>query len=334
MPYRGLFVGLTTLDCIYRVDAIPRPNQKIVATASTIAAGGPATNAAVAFRYLGNEPVVLSVVGQHPIHYLIKNDLDQYGVAIADLIPTYPDSPPVSSIFVTAATGDRAVVSVNATKCQATVDQIPDALLHANGLAGSPFDGFNLDGLNLDGLNLDGIDVVLIDGHQMAVGAAIAQAARDQGIPVVVDGGSWKPGFESVLQHTDIVVCSANFYPPGCATPEDVMQSLATLGIPHIALTQGDRPIRYKAGTETGALPVPSVQAVDTLGAGDMFHGAFCHFLMTVMGEETLRPSQIGEPHLITALTQSATLAAQSCQFFGTREWMRDSLKDSRTGYN
>ena len=329
MPFRGLFVGLTTLDCIYRVDAIPRPNQKIVATASTIAAGGPATNAAVAFRHLGNTATVLSVVGQHPIHHLIKNDLNHYRVAIADLIPTYSDSPPVSSIFVTAATGDRAVVSVNATKCQATVDQIPETFLHENKL-----DDSTLDGLSSDGFNLDGIDVVLIDGHQMAVGAAIAQAAREQDIPVVIDGGSWKPGFESVLRHTDIAVCSANFYPPGCTTAEDVMQFLATLGIHHIAITQGDRPIRYKTGKETGLLQVPSVQAVDTLGAGDIFHGAFCHFLMTVMREKALRVSQLNKPHLITALTQSATLAAQSCQFFGTREWMRYSLTDSRTSYN
>ena len=43
----GLFVGLITLDLIYLADSPPKNNQKLVATDYTVAAGGPATNAAV-----------------------------------------------------------------------------------------------------------------------------------------------------------------------------------------------------------------------------------------------------------------------------------------------
>ena len=46
---RGLFVGLVTLDVVYLTDHPPTRNQKIVASDYTVAAGGPATNAAVAF---------------------------------------------------------------------------------------------------------------------------------------------------------------------------------------------------------------------------------------------------------------------------------------------
>ena len=70
-----------------------------------------------------------------------------------------------SSIWVHAATGDRTVVSINATRIQAKPEFLPDDLLQAVG-------------------------IVLIDGHQMAIGEAIAQQAQQQNIPVIIDGGS------------------------------------------------------------------------------------------------------------------------------------------------
>jgi len=291
MIHQGLFVGLITLDMIYQVSQVPQANEKIVALDTVLAAGGPATNAAVAFRHLGNRATVLGVLGAHPLRSLICSDLEHCGVAIADLQPTRSAPPPTSSILVTAATGERAVVSLNAIKSQATVDQIPAGILQD-------------------------IDVVLIDGHQMAVGAAIATQARAQHIPVIVDGGSWKPGFETVLKQADYVIASANFRPPGCETEAEVFAYLADLGVPHVAVTHGGQPIVYGGRGKTGTLPVPIIQAVDTLGAGDIFHGAVCHYLLQ---------SSDGSPSFLEALSQAAAVAACACQSFGTRQWLAQS---------
>ncbi|MBW4471368.1 MAG: sugar kinase [Stenomitos rutilans HA7619-LM2] len=288
MPHRGLFVGLVTLDLVYRVDRPPTDNQKIVASDYTVAAGGPATNAAVAFSYLGNEAIVVGVVGAHPMTQLILTDLQQCRVALADLAPTRSDSPPVSSIMVTEKTGERAVVSINAVKTQAIANSIPTD-------------------------SLQNIAVVLIDGHQMEIGQAIAAQAQAQAIPVVVDGGSWKPGFETVLPLADYVICSANFYPPNCQTAGDVIAYLLALDVPHIAITRGQRPILYWTATQSEQLDVPVVQAIDTLGAGDFFHGAFCHAIL----QEDFKD----------ALAIAARVAAQSCQYFGTRRWMEESFE-------
>jgi sugar/nucleoside kinase (ribokinase family) len=186
---------------------------------------------------------------------------------------------------VTQATGERAVISLNATRSQAPVQSIPADILQE-------------------------IDIVLIDGHQMQVGQAIAQQAKAAQIPIVIDGGSWKPGFEQVLPYADYVICSANFYPPNCATPADVLAYLNALGIPHLAITQGDRPILFFSQADSGQIAVPPVTTVDTLGAGDIFHGAFCHL--------------IGRSNFPEALKQAAEIAAHACQFFGTRQWMEE----------
>lgn len=284
---RGLFVGLVTLDLIYLADHPPTANEKIVAIDSTIAAGGPATNAAVTFSYLGSQGVIVGALGQHPMAQLIQLDVQEWGATIVDLTPNRFESPPVSSIVVTRSTGERAVVSLNAMKSQV----VPEA--------------------GLDEL-LEGIDIVLIDGHQMAVGSAIAQLAQERRIPVVVDAGSWKPGFETVLLWTDYAICSANFLPPNCPTPAEVIPFVQQLGVPNIAITRGSGAIVYCSQGETGAIQVPQVPVVDTLGAGDIFHGAFCHFIL--------------ETDFVSALSEASKVAAYACQFFGTRNWMRNPV--------
>src|ERR671932_2903465 len=238
MPKNALFVGMVTLDLVYLSAKLPGNNQKVVASDYTVAAGGPATNAAVTFSYLGNHAIILGVVGTHPITHLIRGDLERHGVAIADLDPASLEPPPVSSIIVTESTGDRAVISLNATKIQISPEQQPVDLLEA------------------------GIDVVLIDGHQMAVGCAIAQLAKNKNTPVVIDGGSWKPGFENVFPFVDYAICSANFYPPGCSTSEEVMAYLAAVGIPHIAITQGEKFILYYSLGVSRQIQVPQINAV------------------------------------------------------------------------
>jgi sugar/nucleoside kinase (ribokinase family) len=287
----GLFVGMTTLDLIYLAPQLPRSDEKIVAIDSTTAAGGPATNAAVAFQSLGNQAKLLSAIGQHPSTTMIRVDLGD--LALWDLAPDRTESPPISSIIVTQSTGDRAVISINATRCQADVADIPADILQD-------------------------VAIVLIDGHQMAVGAAIAAQAKTLGIPVAIDGGSWKPGFDSVLPHVDYAICSANFRPPGTSKPDEVFDFLARFGIPYSAITQGAEPILYRDHGQSGAIPVPPIQSVDTLGAGDFFHGAFCHFILQMPFPE--------------ALGQAATVAGRSCQSFGSRSWLREDpdIHDSK----
>lgn len=279
----GLFVGLVTLDLVYLTSSPPENNQKIAASDYTVAAGGPATNAAVAFAHLGGCPALLGVVGNHPLNPLIRADLTSHGVEVVDLDFNRSDPPPVSSIIVTQTTGERAIVSLNAQKLQASRDRIPAKILQ-------------------------NVEVVLIDGHQIEVGQAIAQAAQAHQIPVVLDGGSWKPGLEKLLPFVNYAICSADFYPPGCRSSEQVLAYLSAAGIAHLAITHGKNPLQYTSCGTTGWIEVPTIRPIDTFGAGDIFHGAFCHYILQL--------------DFASALREAAKIAAYACQFFGTRQWL------------
>lgn len=296
MSPNGLFIGLITLDLIYLADNPPQANQKLVARDSTIAAGGPATNAGVTFSYLGGQSTILGVLGKHAIAQLIKSDICQFPITVTDLAPDTTNSPPVSSIIVTQSTGERAVISLNAVKTQATIEAIPPHIYTQ--LANHTY------------------QILLIDGHQIPVSRELAQIAKTQNIPVVIDAGSWKPGLESLLHLVDYAVCSSNFYPPGCQSREDVFTYLQTYHIPHIAITCGEKPIQYLDNQqEIHTIPIPPIHTVDTLGAGDIFHGAFSYYILNHSFPQ--------------ALTQATQIAAKACSCFGTRKWM-DSGKGRR----
>jgi sugar/nucleoside kinase (ribokinase family) len=292
MGYRGLFVGLTTLDLIYGVTHLPHANQKQVAMEFAIAAGGPATNAAVTFRHLGNAAFLWSGIGQHSVTGLIRADLEAQQVQSYDVLPERVDAPPLSSITVTRENGDRAVVCRNALNWQATLKPMP-----ADCLAG--------------------IDVVLVDGHQIEVSVAIAQAAQQQGTPVILDGGSWKLGLEKLLPFVDYAICSADFFPPGYTTHAEVVQFLlAAIAQPNIAITRGGESIQYVCGEESGEVAVTPIAPVDTLGAGDAFHGAFCHWIL--------------QAQFVEALRRAGAIASLACQEFGTRTWLERLSADAQ----
>ncbi len=282
---RGLFVGLSTVDLVYVVDDLPPRNAKISVPGQHIAAGGPATNAAVTFAFLGGSSALVTAVGQHPLGGLIRQDLDRFSVSVYDVAADRQETPPVSSILVVRGSGERTVVSANAHAFPPLTFEVdPDWLNHKS--------------------------IVLVDGHYMRMCVTAAQYAHSRGIPVVLESGSWKEGMAGLLPHVDIAVCSDDFRPPDCQDDTDVLEFLAGQGIPRVAITRGAAPISYVDEGRAGKIPIEQVHAIDTLGAGDIFHGAFCY--------SACQPGHA----FVDSLEFAARVATFSCQCQGTRLWM------------
>ena len=282
---KGLFVGLATIDLAYAVDEVPRRNQKISVPGQQISAGGPSANAAATFAFLGGRAALVTAVGSHPLGGLIRGDLDHFSVVLHDVARRRKEPPPVSSILVVRGTGERTVVSANATVF-------------------SPIDAeFNPRWLR-------GVRIVQVDGHYMLLCIAAARLARRCGIPVVLDSGSWKSGMNELLRFVDIAICSDDFRPPGCRDVDDVLEFLGEQGIRNIAITRGAGAIRFIDYAERGKIAVERIRPIDTLAAGDIFHGAFCYY--------ACQPN----PNFCEALSAAARVATFSCRYPGTRSWM------------
>jgi sugar/nucleoside kinase (ribokinase family) len=282
---RGVFAGLCTFDLIQQVERLPGANEKIIAQRQEVAAGGPATNAAATFAHLGGTATLLTAVGRHPLAAGITADLAAVGVRLVDLTADDPAPPAVSSVLVTARTGARSVVSRNAAGRTVPAPDRPDTADAA---------------------------VVLVDGHHPALARAALEAHHGRAT-TVLDGGSWKPHLPDLLPLVDVAVCSADLRPP---TGEPALAYLRGQGVRWVAVTDGPDPVRWAGPDGGGEVAVPHVDAVDTSGAGDVFHGAFAYVLA---GTGTL-----DEAVFTAALREAADVAARSCRYFGTRAWMRD----------
>ncbi|HEY0119443.1 MAG TPA: PfkB family carbohydrate kinase [Cellulomonas sp.] len=296
--------GLATLDVVQRVDRVPAPDEKVVARGLDVTFGGPAANAAATSVALGVPAVLVTALGSGPIARLVREGLMAAGVRVVDLAVQVPGDPPVSTVLVTAGTGQRAVVSTNATLR-------PDDLAPA------------AEGVAADVLGE--ATALLVDGHHLGAAVALASVARRHGIRVLADGGSWKPGLDRLLAHVDVAILSADFLMPAgepgepCAGGDvpspslvapvpgadvpgkgrgvrlagvdaprasgsaplagvDVLDAVAALGPAFVARSDGAGPVRVRlpsgAFDEVTPLVVPPAEVVDTLGAGDVLHGA------------------------------------------------------------
>ena len=285
---RGLFAGLATLDIVQLVERLPAPNEKVAALDFCVAAGGPATNAAVAFAHCGGEAVLATALPEHDLVAALGRDLEACGVELA-VCAAYPGAPVTASILVTRASGDRAVVSPSGAATHANPD--PTVLP-----------------------SLDGIGAVLIDGYFRSLGLGVAARARERGIPVVLDAGSHKFYTDDVVRACDIAVVSDDFTPPGTDGSADaVFAYLASLGVARAVITRGAGPIAYRTPAGEGVVEVAPVPVADTLGAGDFFHGALVWRLASLGLDDKRLPDD---------LAFASRVAGASLGTFGTRAWL------------
>ena len=116
-----------------------------------------------------------------------------------------------------------------------------------------------------------------------------------------------------------MVAASARFYPPGptgsVTAPRDVAHWLLDAGARGVVITRGARPALWWCAGGHDSVAPPQVAAVDTLGAGDVFHGALAHALAGT------RRDDLTGPALGAAVERACDVAAASTEVFGTRAW-------------
>ena len=280
----GIFTGLSTIDIVYDVDEFPKANKKVAARSQSVMVGGPATNAAIAFSHLGGKAALVTAVGSSAIAKLVHGELRKHSIQLVDLSPDFEDPPALSSVCVDRH-GNRNVVSANATRIATRAGEVDRNLI-------------------------EGASIVLVDGHYLENCKTWAAAAHARRTQVILDGGSWKEGTEGLLENVQAAICSADFLPPGCSSRDDVVEYLKSRGVAQIAITDGANPVHFVSGQSSGTLLIPQVEAVDTMGAGDILHGAYCHFAAAGRG-------------FIESLAEAAKIASESCRYAGTREWMK-----------
>lgn len=247
-----LCLGMSALDAIYRVDRIPSEPTKVLATDFIESGGGMAANASVAIARLGGRAHYWGRVGDDQLGIRILAQLSAENVDVTT-VRRVPGCVSPSAAILVANDGERLVCAYNDPRLDHDATWLP--LERIRGFA-----------------------AVLTDVRWPAGAAAVLDAARAAAIPAVLDGDVGAPAtlFDLAQRATFVA-----FSEPGLAqltgndSPGKGLQRIAAEVPGVVGVTVGPAGFLWRDGEHERHVPAPTVEAVDTLAAGDVWHGAF-----------------------------------------------------------
>ena len=277
-------VGLNATDTMLVVPHFPAYGGKVPFLSETYSPGGQVASAMVVCAKLGLRAKYIGTIGDDERGRIQMESLLGSGINL-DHVQQRRNCPNQSAyIIIDQSTGERTVFwsrpdCLRITPAEISTEQVSCAsLLH-------------------------------IDGHDTPAVEHAARIAHANGIPVTVDVDTIYPGFDRVLPLVDYLIASSEF-PARWTRIEDPFDALAAIqeqhGMPVAAMTLGAHGALARAEGRYFYSPGFVVDCVDTTGAGDVFHGAFCYSVLQKMP-------------LAAALEFSNAMAALNCTSTGAR---------------
>lgn len=250
-----LCVGAAVADFVFHLDTLPTAAEKYGTEEASVVGGGCAANAAVAVARLGGNAVLGARLGEDSIGDMIVSDLAREGVNVEHVTRTIGGKSSYSSVVIDAA-GERQIVN-----------------FRGNGLV------FEIDWF----AQLATVGAVLTDTRQPDAARAALAFAQARGVPGILDGEA--PIDVTLMQVASHVALSMqglrSLYPAG-----DVAAALIDIATTYgcwACVTDGAAGVWFTAGAANGAevhhIPAFEITPVDTLGAGDVWHGVFALML-------------------------------------------------------
>ncbi|WP_371170739.1 PfkB family carbohydrate kinase [Aliiroseovarius sp. 2305UL8-7] len=289
-----LCVGAAVVDFLFHLDALPNRAEKFGTDEAEIVGGGCAANAAVAVARLGGRAVLGARLGDDSIGDLILGDLRAEGVDVSNVTRTKDARSSFSSVYVDAQ-GERQIVN------------------------------FRGEGLILDTgwlASIGMLDAVLTDTRRVDAARAALDLASARGVPGVLDGEApVEPSLMSAASHVALSMQGLRSLHPNLP----VEQALLYIARDHgcwVAVTDGANGVWFTGEGGVEHIPAHEIAPVDTLGAGDIWHGVFALALAQNKTE-------------YTAICEANAAAALKCMTRGgragapTRAQLDDFLKEN-----
>lgn len=255
MPVVG--IGQCSWDYLAVVDQFPMVDTKAEVHEWQEQGGGPVATALVTVARLGMAARFFGVVGDDSCGGKIRTSLAAEGIDVSGLLVRPGAASQTAFIAIERHSAKRTIFWQRPTGAALLPEELP-----ADFLQDCTF-------LHLDGLMPD-------------VSLAAAEQARRRGIPVMVDAGRLRPGMLELAQRCDYLVAAEQFARDlgWTGNPDTLRTTVQDLGAPVVTITLGDQGSWTVCRGSHFAIPAFPVQAVDTTGAGDVFHGAYIHGLL------------------------------------------------------
>jgi sugar/nucleoside kinase (ribokinase family) len=243
----ALFIGHAYIDVTMRTDRMPTGDEKAVARDYAVSFGGNAVTAAFACAKLGHPVDLLTTLAADWLGHMFVDMAQAYGMHV------HPRKVARSSLsFVLPNNGKRAILRAR-----------DDNYLQ-----------------RFPRLDISEGKLIHLDGHMADAALHYARAARERGVLVSLDGGALRPCIEELTGYVDVAVVAEKLCEQMSFSELDMLAWLKSKGCRIGAVTSGEKGMLwYDENGEISHMPslaVPREIIVDTSGAGDVFHGAYC----------------------------------------------------------
>jgi sulfofructose kinase len=270
-PFQFVGFGLNAVDWMCVVPRYPQHNSKMQMEAMYKLGGGQiATAAALCGRY-GLKARYIGRVGSDEIGRFSLADMQKEPMDTS-LVEVIPDAfNQFSFIIVDRPTGERTIIWDRDPRLRYSAQDLRKEWITAGQL-------------------------LHLDGHDQAASIQAARWAREAGMKTSLDIDKIQPGVEDLLKSIDFAITSANFAHQFSGNPDWKvgLRAIAEVAPGFVAVTLGKDGVGLLWEGETLQVPGISVEAVDTTGAGDVFHGAFAYSLFQNWSvEQCLRFSNV-----------------------------------------
>jgi sulfofructose kinase len=283
IPPRILCIGMPVRDLTFRIQEVPASGAKVNATHFDEICGGNALNAAIGIARLGGRASVCGPMG---------------------------DARETSSKYMFEKLAHEGIETKHLVHMPGLVTSISNILIdHSGERTAVTFRDPELWKVHLPGTDelLEDCAAILVESRCAEFCTGLCTEAIRRGIPVVVDADRAMSMHEGLLTASTHLVFSSEALQATIGTADDgeALKQIAKLTTSFVASTQGGQGTLWlDEDQELQRTPAFPVHTVDTLGAGDVFHGAFA--LAITEGQELRR-----------ALRFASAAAALKCTRFG-----------------
>lgn len=251
-------VGLNAIDYLVGLPRFPVRGEKLRMSSFAREGGGQVATALVALSRWGRRCKYVGNVGDDDHGRLSARLLSREGIDLSHFRVVAGAASQFAVILVEEGTGERTILWDRDPKIRVSPEDLPHD-------------------------DIRGSRALLLDGHDVPAAIASAGAARAAGVPVVLDAEKVQEGTEELLSLCDHIVAAGHF--PGLlfpgASPEEGARMIFRRYTPLTStVTLGPRGAFGCDGRGEIRSPSVSVRAVDTTGAGDIFHAGFLHALL------------------------------------------------------
>jgi sulfofructose kinase len=250
-------IGQCSLDYLALVDKYPRSDTKKEVLEWHEQGGGPVATALVALSRLGVPCRFCGITGDDDAGNIIRESLKQEGIDVRKLITRVRSRSQIAFIVIEKQPARRTIFWTRPSGKPLMKKEI-----------GTSF--FN------------GVHFLLLDGLMKDVSLYAAERAKGLNIPVMLDAGRARPGMLEIARLSDYVVASQEFVKDigWDLNRKTLKQEKERLGIKVLTITMGKRGSITVSHDAVFRLPAFDIHAVDTTGAGDVYHGGYIFGLL------------------------------------------------------